>query len=202
MRPLRSLLCSTHQLPEELQLFWGGLALAKGMLFVNRHQQTSWGGGGQDCGWPFRGVGVGTLDHIYVYNYLKANSMSTSYHLTSCQGTTCVRRRDTYLLRREKRKPACWTPGCPKVWNQLPINNYIDILTYLWCVLGKWKTTLADVLWVIFCTQIINSTDICGRKFDIISWHVGADILSLKQAWKQRKIALCFITLHYHGHFN
>lgn len=48
--------------------------------------------------------------------------MSANHHLTSCQGTTLVRRRDTYLLRREKRKPVCWTLGCPKVWNQLPIN--------------------------------------------------------------------------------
>ena len=75
-----------------------------------------------------------------------------------------------------------------------------DILTYLWCDLGKWKTTLADVLWAIFCNQIINSTDICGCKFSIVSWHVGTDILSLKQAWK-RKMTLCFIKFHYHGCF-
>ena len=75
-----------------------------------------------------------------------------------------------------------------------------DILTYLWCDLGKWKTTLADVLWAIFCNQIINSTDICGRKFSIVSWHVGTDIPSLKQAWK-RKMTLCFIKFHYHGCF-
>ena len=31
MQPLRSLLCGTHQLPDELQLFWGGLARLSGI---------------------------------------------------------------------------------------------------------------------------------------------------------------------------
>ena len=40
--------------------------------------------------------------------------MSANHHLTSCQGTTLVRRRDTYLLRREKREARMLDTGLSK----------------------------------------------------------------------------------------